>query len=65
MFLQSQDVESTSEATQEAGEAVEAVDTAGVVEPQPGVQQGRQEEEAEGADQTSSQAQRYSKVRLQ
>ena len=35
---------------------MEAVDTAGVVEAQPG-QQGRQEEEAEGAEETSGQAQ--------
>ena len=43
---------------------MEAVDTAGVVEPQPR-HEARQEEEAQGADQTSSQTQRYSKVRLQ
>ena len=65
VLLQSQGVENTGQTAQEAGEAVEAVDTAGVVEPQPGVQQAREEEEAEGADQTSCQAQQYSQVGLQ
>ena len=43
---------------------MEAVDTAGVVEAQPG-QQGRQEEEAEGAEETSGQPQQDSEVGLQ
>ena len=55
MFLHSEDVEDTCEATQEAGEAVETVDTAGVVEPQPR-HHARQQEEAQGADKTSSEA---------
>ena len=64
LFLHSEDVEDTGEATQETGEAVETVDTAGVVESQPR-HQGRQEEEAEGGDQTSSQAEQDSQVGLQ
>ena len=64
MFLQSEDVENTGEAAQEAREAVETVDTAGVVKPQPR-HEARQQEEAQSADQASSQAQHYSKVRLQ
>ena len=43
---------------------METVDTAGVVESQPR-HQGRQEEEAEGGDQTSSQAEQDSQVGLQ
>ena len=64
LFLQTQNVENTGEAAQEAGEAVKTVDTAGVVKPQPGHER-RQEEEAQGTDQTCSEAQEDSKVRLQ
>ena len=64
LFLHSEDVEDTGEATQETGEAVETVDTAGVVKPQPR-HEARQQEEAQSADQASSQAQHYGKVRLQ
>ena len=64
LFLQTQDVENTGEAAQEAREAVKTVDTAGVVEPQSGHER-RQEKEAQGGDQTCCEAQEDSKVGLQ